>query len=55
MPHIFFMIYTPLISGVTCEMDDFLLHDGYLFKCRKLCIPVPPYEIFWFKNYMSVA
>ena len=26
-------------------MDGFLLHDGYLFRFHKLCIPVCPSEI----------
>ena len=28
-----------LKEGVTPEIDGFLLHDGYLFRFRKLCVP----------------
>ena len=28
-----------LRDGPSQEMDGFLLHDGYLFRFRKLCIP----------------
>ena len=31
-------IYIMLQDGPTQEMDGFLLHDGYLFRFRKLCI-----------------
>ena len=32
-------IYKELKDGVTREVDGFVLHDGYLFIGRKLCIP----------------
>ena len=35
----FGQIYTTLRDGLTRETNDFLLHDEYLFKFRKLCIP----------------
>ena len=28
-----------MLKRRTCEIDDFLLQDGYLFRFRKLCIP----------------
>ena len=34
-----FKKFTLLNSGTTCEIDGFLLQDGYLFRFRKLCIP----------------
>jgi len=32
-------IYVTLHDDSVCEMDNFLLHDGYLFSFRRLCIP----------------
>ena len=35
----FHEIYAELKDGTTREVDGFVLHDGYLFLDRKLCIP----------------
>ena len=35
----FHKIYTELKDRITREVDGFILHNGYLFVGRKLCIP----------------
>ena len=35
----FHEIYAELKNGATREVDEFILHDGYLFIGHKLCIP----------------
>ena len=35
----FHKIYVELKDGTTREVDGFVLHEGYLFTGRKLCIP----------------
>jgi len=45
-------IYIMLRDRLTREMDEFLLHDIYLFKFCKLCIPVRPSGISSLGNCM---
>jgi len=35
----FYEIYVKLKDETTREVDGFVVHDGYLFLGRKLCIP----------------
>ena len=43
----FHEIYAKLKDGTTREVDGFVLHDGYLFPVRKLCIPTISFREFF--------